>query len=916
MAIVLGSRVGPYEVTALLGEGGMGKVWRAHHTGLKRDDALKVLPDAFASDPERLARFRREAQVLASLNHPNIAHVYGLEQSDGVQALVMELVEGPTLADRIAQGPVPLDEALPIAKQIAEALEAAHEHGIIHRDLKPANIKVRPDGTVKVLDFGLAKALEPMSARADATASPTITSPAMMTGVGMLLGTAAYMSPEQARGRAVDKRSDIWAFGCVLYEMLTGQRAFDGDDMTEVLAAIIKNEPNWAALPADVPFAVRALLQRCVTKDRLKRVSDIAAAKFVFNELGGINTPPVSVTAAGAPRARRRVLVTAVGAAAVTAIMVGAGAWALRPTPRPPLVAHFSFTLPEGQAFTGMTRQVVAISPDGARMAYIANARLYIRSLDDLEAHVVPGTDIGALNLLNPVFAPDGQSIAFWDVGSGTAGSPVTLMRVPVAGGAALEIAHTDAPYGASWSRDGILVGQAAGGIVRVSPSGGAPDRIVSVARDEQAHGPQMLPDGRTLLFTLTTGTNDDRWDKGQIVAQSLADGRRHVLISGGSDARYLSSGHLLYANGGRVLAVPFDAATLAIKGSPVPVVVGVRRTIGLVTATAHFALSESGTLAYLPGSPTATPTARGLAVGDGRGDVMPLKIAAGDYDHPRVSPDGKALAVGRNDRQQTDIWTYDLSGQTEIRRLTFGGNNRFPVWSGDGRHVTFQSARGGDRAIYWQLADGAGAAERLTKPGEGEEHVPESWSPDGRHLLFSAIKGTTYSLRVFDLTERKDDPFGTVQSVQPLGAAFSPDGRWVAYSFTDREGGLRSPNRGIFVEPFPATGEKHQAPKTLLDFHPVWTRDGKGILYIPSSTSNTVMLPVTTRPSVAFGTPVELPRAPRPGQISGDVRGYDVLPDGRIVSVMTVANDGQSTTEIRVVLNWDQELKRLAPTR
>jgi Tol biopolymer transport system component len=483
-----------------------------------------------------------------------------------------------------------------------------------------------------------------------------------------------------------------------------------------------------------------------------------------------------------------------------------------------------------------------------------------------LDPHPIPGTDTGALNLLNFIFSPDGQSIAFWKLGSDGA----TLMRVPVAGGTALSIANTEIPYGASWGPDGILFGQGANGILRVSPNGGTPEPIIKVARDELAHGPQMLPDGRTVLFTLAKTGSDDAWDKAKIVAQSLADGTRTVLIDGGSDGRYVSSGHLVYAVGGTLFAVAFDAKTLSIKGSPVPVLAGVRRVIGGSTGATQLSISDSGTLVYLPGpAGPAAVTIGTVVIGDGRGEPVPLQIPPGQYTHPRVSPDGKVLAVGRNEGAQSDIWAYDLSGQTEIRRLTFGGTNRFPVWSSDGRRVTFQSARGGNRAIYWQAADGAGAADRLTNAAEGEAHVPESWSPDGTHLLFSVVKGTTYSLWVLRLIDRKTESFGTVQSIQPLSAVFSPDGRWVAYAFSDQPGGLSSPNRGVFVEPFPPTEEKYQVPKSAVDFHPVWSRDGKAILYIPSSTSITVSVPVLAHPSLAFGKPVQLPRVPRPGQLS-----------------------------------------------
>jgi serine/threonine protein kinase len=449
MAVGPGSRIGPYEVTALIGEGGMGQVWRAHHTGLKRDDALKVLPDAFASDPDRLARFRREAQVLASLNHPNIAHVHGLEQSDGVQALVMELVEGPTLADRIAQGPIPVDEAMLIASQIAEALEAAHERGIIHRDLKPANIKLRPDGTVKVLDFGLAKALEPISATSvDATASPTITSPAMMTGVGVLLGTAAYMSPEQARGKAVDKRSDIWAFGCVLYEMLTGQRAFAGEDVADTLANVLKTMPDWKALPVETPAPIRRLLRRCLIKDPKGRIGDASIVRIEIDELrtrsGDEDPELLELRQTGASTYRRfwpLIAATAAGAL-ISALIV----WTFVPVATPVAVRRFTIPLSARAVPIGTTGEMtdIALSPDGRTLVLSRlSVGLVKRTLDSLSFEPVRGAERGSA----PFFSPDSRWIGFWVEGK--------LKKVPAEGGLATTICDVPGLARATWGDDG-----------------------------------------------------------------------------------------------------------------------------------------------------------------------------------------------------------------------------------------------------------------------------------------------------------------------------------------------------------------------------------------------------------------------------------------------------------------------------
>ncbi len=508
MSLAPGLRLGPYEVIAQIGVGGMGEVWRATDTNLKRAVALKVLPEAVAADRDRLARFQREAEVLAALNHPNIAHIHGLEKSGGTTALVMELVEGPTLADRIARGPLPVDEALAIAKQIAEALEAAHEQGIIHRDLKPANVKVREDGTVKVLDFGLAKAVEPVGASSDMSRSPTITSPAM-TQMGMILGTAAYMAPEQAKGRSVDARADVWAFGAVLFEMLSGQRAFDGEDVTEILGAVVRLEPSWGTLPPDVPARIRQAIRGCLQKNPKQRLAHMQDVRLALDGAFETAAPPVAVQAAAPlrPLWRRAIPV------AVAAILVGAltfaVAWNLKPSPPPLPVTRFVFPLPEGQAFTNPGRNTVAISPDGARMVYVANSRLYLRSLSELDARPITGIERSP-NVINPVFSPDGQSVAFFTTGDNT------IKRIPVTGGAAVTIAPATIPFGMSWGPDGIVVGQAGSRHPARLAAGGTPQVLVKVNEDETASSPQMLPGGEHVLFTLATGTADDRWEQGK----------------------------------------------------------------------------------------------------------------------------------------------------------------------------------------------------------------------------------------------------------------------------------------------------------------------------------------------------------------------------------------------------------------
>ena len=541
MAPHLGTRLGPYAIIAEIGVGGMGEVYRATDTNLGRDVAIKVLPESVAQDHERLARFDREARTLAALNHPNIAQIHGLEKSAGTIALVMELVEGPTLADRIAQGAIPVDEALPIAKQIAEALEAAHEQGIIHRDLKPANIKVRADSTVKVLDFGLAKAMEPTGAMSPGMSqAPTITTPAM-TQAGMILGTAAYMSPEQAKGKTVDKRSNVWAFGAVLYEMLAGRRAFDAEDVSETLAAVLRAEVDWARLPKDVPPVLGTYIRRCLQKDPKQRIRDIGDVSLALEGAFETAVPQaVESVAVSQPAVWRRAMPLAL-ASLLTAVVVGLAVWSLtRPALQPPApVARFPIPLAAEEAFSGTGRPIVALSPNGRHVAYTANEGLVLRPVDQLQAQPIPGTD-GAWN---PFFSPDGQQIGFYANGQ--------LKRVSVSGGAPVTVAEADNPSGASWGADNmILYGQGLQGIWRVPGTGGTPEQVIPVEDGEQAHGPQLLPGGEWVLLTFRPA-GGATWDQAQIVLHSLATDERIVLIDGGRDARYLPTGSLVYVPGG-----------------------------------------------------------------------------------------------------------------------------------------------------------------------------------------------------------------------------------------------------------------------------------------------------------------------------------------------------------------------------
>jgi eukaryotic-like serine/threonine-protein kinase len=511
----------------------------------------------------------------------------------------------------------------------------------------------------------------------------------------------------------------------------------------------------------------------------------------------------------------------------------------------------------------------------------------------------------------------DGQSIVFWSAAG--SGADKSLKRISVSGGAAVTICPADAPFGMSWGVDGIVFGQGSKGVMRVSPNGGQPERLVSVKDGEFAHGPQVLPGGQAVLFTLATGTGGDRWDKAQVVVQSLKSGERKTLVNGGSDARYVPTGHIVYALGGTVFALPFDLKRLAVAGGPVPIVEGVQRTTvpGGNSGAAQFSFSSTGSLVYLPGPTGVSSGGRALALADRKGDLNILKLPPGSYDHPRVSPDGKRVAFGTDDGKESTVWIYDLAGTTSMRRLTFGGKNRFPIWSADGQRIAFQSDREGDLGIFWQRADGIGAAERLTKPDQGTSHVPESWSHDSKRFLFELTKGSNVSLWAFSLEAKKATAFGGVQSGTPITAAFSPDGRWVAYHSNET-----GPD-AIYVQPFPATGAKYQIPKNdpgQNDHHPVWSSDGKELFYIPAQGA-LAAVSVTTQPSFAFGNAVPVPRRfTTENSAMENERNYDLTPDGKIVGAVLESEQTQTGTptapEIRVVLNWSEELTQRVPTK
>ena len=908
---------GHFHIGNTIGRGGMGEVYRGRDIKLNREVAIKVLSEPFVAHPDRLTRFKREAQLLASLNHPNIAAIYGFEESNGVHALVLELVEGLTLADRIARGPIAVDEALPIARQIAEALEAAHEMGIIHRDLKPSNIKLRADGVVKVLDFGLAKALQPIYTRAEnAAASPTLTSPAV-TGMGVLLGTAAYMAPEQAKGNAVDRRSDIWAFGAVLYEMLSGRRVFEGEGISETLASVIRQEIDWTAIPSSAPAPLRALMARCLDRDVRRRLRDIGEARIVVEALitPGLGSTGTEMVAGGfipavPERALSRRAMPMALVAAGAGVLGASAAWFLKP-PSPVAVARLSFPLPDGQVLFP-NRSAMAVSPDGSQIVFATISGLYLRPIGGLESKVIRGTE-GFFHITEPVFSPDGRSIAFHT------SSDQALKRIPVTGGAAVTICHSAYPHSVSWGPVGILfvelkisgAGQRdADRIMHVPEHGGTPQPLVSFKSAEAVHGPQMLPGERQLMFTVATGSAPDRWDHARIVVQSLTSGEQRTIFEGGSNARFVPTGHLVYALGGGLFAVPFDAKQPALTGQPVQVLEGLSRAAADATGGAQFSFSQNGTLIYVANAMSPLQwlqRAQGTDIGvtDRSGRVDPLHLPPRPYEAPRVSPDGTRIAFAIDDGNEAAVWTYDLSGKAAIRRLTFGGRNRFPTWYSDGRRIAFQSDRDGDQAIFWQAID-SGKAERMTKPGPGESHEPHAFSPKGDWLLFDVTKGADVSLWMFSLRERKSSRFGDVHSSVRTGAVFSPDGRWVAYGSSE--------GRTIYVEPFPPNGDKYQLPsKDNRPNQPVWSPNGTELFYNPGP-GQFAAIGIATKPVFMFGKSTALPRRflAAPSLVR---RSYDITSAGKFVSTIQpglTASAQTDGTQIQVVLNWFEDLRAL----
>jgi serine/threonine-protein kinase len=890
MPLSSGTKIGIYEINSLLGTGGMGEVYRSRDSKLSRQVALKVLPAGVAADPERLARFRREATLLAALNHPNIAAIYGFEDSGAAHALVMELVEGPTLADRVKSGPIPIPEALPIAKQICEALEYAHERGIVHRDLKPANVKVTPEDTVKVLDFGLAKALENEPAAADIGSSPTMTR--MATQAGIILGTAAYMSPEQARGKSADRRADIWAFGCVLYEMLTGKMPFSGETVSDTLAAVIKDPPDWSLLPSHTPGRLRVLVQRCLQKDPRQRLQAIGDARISLDEvLSGAPEPTApsanAIASQPAAPAWQRLLPWVVAAGLAVALLAFL---ILRPSANSASQRPVALTLaiPADQKLNLINGPPFVISSDGVRVAYVGNqgsvetAQLFVRELDS----PAPLALQGATHIAAPFFSPDGQWIAFFSEGK--------LKKVSVHGGAPIELATSPGARGGTWNQDDTIVFTIAftSPLYRIPASGGTPQQVTHLnpARLETTHRwPQFLPGGKSFLFTASS--NNNFFGQASVQAADLATGQAKVLVENATFGRYLAGGYLAYFSQGTCFVAPFDANALKLTGPAIPVLQNVDSDIS--NGGVQFSASDNGTAIYMSGS--ANKENLNVVLFDRQGNGNLLVKGSPDSTSPRVSPDGKKIAF---ERAVGGIWVYDLLRGTTTPITLKSGSANFPIWSPDGQYLTYSysggSHTGVGETIFRVRADGSGGEQQLT-PNDPLSSYPASWSPDGKTLAFdrTSQKGggccDIWTMRLAangqpEAPQRFGDDT-RVTAVNLPDPQFSPDGHWLAFSSADS--GLPQ----IYVVPFPGPGGKWQI-STDGGVEPRWSKNGHELFFLHNAAVLSVAYSVQGNsfqagiPKTLFESKIEM-RAP--------YTSFDTTPDGQ--HFVAFQFDGGKTT-------------------
>jgi serine/threonine-protein kinase len=870
-ALAPGGRIEHYVIIEVLGHGGMGEVYRARDTRLERDVAIKVLPARFLGDPARIARLRREARVLASLSHPGIGAIYGLAQEGDQEALVLEYVEGPTLAERLNAGPMPFDEVVVIGRNLAEAVEAAHARRIFHRDLKPANIKVAPDGSVKILDFGLAKALAPDPA----APSPDLTAQAPH----VLLGTAAYMSPEQVRGQDADERADIWAFGCVLFEMLTGTRAFAAQTIPETLARVIEREPAFGLLPIDTPASIRRLLRRTLEKDPRRRLGYIGDALLEFDEAA---TPALDLPAQKGSTWRLAALAT-------ITLVVGAGlaTMFLRPgtPPRPP-ASRFVIPLAAGDAPVTGFQPAVALSPNGRTIVYRARrngvVQLFRRDLDNLDGRPIPGTELST----GPFFSPDGRWLAFDNNG--------VLKRLSLAGGAPVAICPAPGNATATWVGDDTIVFATNTGRVlqRVSASGGTPVPVTTLDRErgDTLHLlPQALPDGKSVLFTITSGS-------ARRIAVVRLDTNQTQVIAEGTHARYLATGHLIFWREGSMWAAPFDLDRLTLSAPPIPLLDGVENTDGTVF---HFAVAEDGSLVYLP---TAAADPVQLVWIDRTGKETPAGLEPRQYTRFSLSPDGSRVAAAIEERGNTDIWIGHLARGT-LSRLTFDATiETAPRWTPDGRSVVFRSERQGP-GIFIRDAQAAGGIERLTET-QGPIHSPAGWTPDGRTLLFALFRSfgnqAIAAVTPPDRTVRVllDGDFAQVD------AQVSQDGRWLVYQSNE------SGRPEIYVRPYPDIAETRWQVSLGGGTSPRWSRDGRRLFFLGASGVMSVTISPTSR-AFTHDSPRLLVQRQTSARVGLD---FDVSSDGQRFLFVTESSADRKPAHFVLIQQWAAELReRLA---
>ena len=894
MPLTTGTRLNQYEVTAQLGVGGMGEVYRARDTRLHRSVALKILPPLFATDRERLARFEREAQVLASLNDPHIAQLYGVEESSGVLALVMELVEGPTLAEMIAtpRG-IPMDDALAVARQIAEAIEAAHDLGITHRDLKPANVKVRRDGVVKVLDFGLARAMtgDALLGASAATIenSPTMTSPGV-TAFGVILGTAAYMAPEQARGKMVDRRADIWAFGTVLYEMLTGRRPFTGETVTDVLSAVVTREPDWDALPPSTPAPVARLLHRCLEKDPRKRLRDIGEARIVLEAPNAIADDRGSLASETTSSGSRRVVIPSlVAVLAILALASGYLAFS-RGQQQPKgsaTVTRFDVQAPDAATLTLAFRPAVVLAANGSAAAFVAASggidRVYVRTRSDVVARLIPGSERGT----GPTLSPDGKWVAFFAAGA--------IRTAPIDGEATTIATATDV-RGMSWSDDGTLfLTEDAIVPLHSLPAAGGPKRqVTTLAPGERTHRwPQALPGSKHVLFSVGSLGSPDSYDGGTIDVVNVETGERRVVIKGAAMARYCGDGRLLYSRGAELFSVRFDPDRLVTSGEAVRVA-PVARDPG--TGAAHFSCAADGTLAFVPAS--SLSDLRRLVWMSGSGQIEPAKLPAGRYRDAQVSPDGKRVVLLNLIGSLGDVWTYDFDSGA-FSRLTFTSTNVAPVWSRDSQTIYYTSFNAGatESTLWRKPADGSRDAVAVAKMS-GRVYIDWVDPSETKAVVDQIVTDRHDIVRVSFGDSAPIDRLVSTPANE-LAATVSPGGNWLAYQSDDRG------RTEVYVRDLGGSGAQWQVTSEGGE-EPRWSGDGRQLFY--RSVNRIMAVPLepgkTFRPGPARGL--------FDGAYGSDIesgRSYDVDPvSGRFLLVRP-ADSGPSPTALRVVLNWAFDL-------